>query len=154
MHAWTGAAVCGLLASLSPVPRDFYRSPTQPMSPNNVPQLVDLLCGSDENAYHTLMEADDDIVPLLMEHYAAVLDGEHRARIIEVIWQHRLSTTIPFLATALNDEHPDVWKRALDGLVTIGGNESRRVLKECLARIVSDDERSIWIAEAIDQIKL
>ena len=87
------------------------------MNPSDVSQLVGELCGGEENAYHTLLEADDDVVPSLMQHCATDPDGEHRARIIEVIWQHRLSTSISFLASALNDEHPEVWKQALDGLV-------------------------------------
>ena len=123
------------------------------MNPSDVRDLVSALCGSDENAFHTLIEADDDIIPALIEQFADADDGKCRARVVEVIWQHRLPSTVPFLASAMNDEHPDVWKQAIDGLVTIGGPRSLGVLNDCLVRTGTDSERSHWITEAIDQIR-
>lgn len=123
------------------------------MNRSDVLQLVDALCRGDENAYHTLIEADDDIVPTLIDEFRDATNGERRGKILEIIWQHRIPDTIAFLTSTLDDEHRDVWKEALDGLVTIGGNESRNALNDCLGRIAPDDERAIWIAEAIDQIQ-
>ncbi|HMO16101.1 MAG TPA: HEAT repeat domain-containing protein [Pirellulaceae bacterium] len=123
------------------------------MNPTDVGNLVSALRDGGENAYHTLIESHDAIVPQLIEHYTNANDGELRARIVEVIWQHRVPTTVSFLASALNDEHPEVWKQAIDGLVTIGGDHSVGALKTLLGQIKYDDARSPWIAEAIDQIE-
>lgn len=123
------------------------------MNKSEVRELVDALCGGDENAYHTLIEANHDILPALAEQFAHTADGTDRARILAVYWQHRVQSVIPFLASALNDEQPEVWKQAIDGLVAIGGEESRNVLKDYLSRIPSRDERSNWISEAIGQLQ-
>lgn len=123
------------------------------MNANDVHELVSALCDGDRNAFHTLIESDHDIIPVLIEQFKNANDGQCRANIVEVIWQHRLPSTISFLATALNDVHPDVWKQALDGLVTIGGPQSLDALNHCLVEIPQHDERSAWIAEAIDQIR-
>ena len=123
------------------------------MKPNDVRYLVSALCGGDDNAYHALIEANPDIIPALIEQFANVEDGEFRAKIVQVIWQYRLPTTVSFLASALNDEHPAVWKCALDGLVTIGGSLSTIALNDFLVRISRDDDRLPWITEALEQIQ-
>lgn len=125
------------------------------MISNDVIQLVDLLCdGNDsDDAFHTLVEADNSIIPSLIQQFTSRAWGVERARIIEVIWQRRDKTTIPFLASALNDEYLEVWKQAIDGLVTIGGDHSVDALKTILGQLNDNDARSPWIAEAIDQIE-
>ncbi len=123
------------------------------MNPSEFSELVNALHDGDENAFHTLLEADHTILPNLMQHFAAEADGAHRARILEVIWQHRLTSTIPFLASALHDPHSEVWKQALDGLVAIGGNDSRNVLVDFRSDIAPNDDRFDWVNEAIDQIQ-
>src|SRR5579884_3995236 len=52
-----------------------------------------------------------------------------RARLIREIWGFRVSEALPTLADALEDSYGEVWKEALDGLVTIGGQEARQILK-------------------------
>ena len=123
------------------------------MNPSDVSQLVNALCDGDDDAFHTLIEADRAIIPLLIQQFTAQTYGADRARIIEVIWQHRDKATIPFLAWALNDPHSDVWKQALDGLVTIGGIESRNALIGFRSDIAVDNERASWADEAIGQIQ-
>lgn len=123
------------------------------MTPNDVSQLVEPLCDGNDTAFHTLIQADKTIIPLLAQQFVTRVCGADRARIIEVIWQHRDTATIRFLASALNDEYPEVWKQAIDGLVTIGGDHSLDTLKAFLDQLNTDDARSPWIAEAIDQIE-
>jgi len=123
------------------------------MKPRDVCDLVSALCRGDVSAFHTLIEAEHDIIPALIEQFTNADDGQCRAKIVEVIWHYRLPSTVSFLASALNDEHPGVWKQALDGLVTIGGPQSLDALNDCLARTRPDNDRSHWIAEAIDQIR-
>ena len=126
------------------------------MTPNDVAQLVDSLChGNDsDNAFHTLIEADKSIIPLLIHQFTTRASGADRARIIEVIWQHRDKTLIPVLASALRDPHPEVWKHALDGLVTIGGIKSRAALIDFRSELAEDSEQASWVDEAIGQIQL
>lgn len=123
------------------------------MTPNDVAQLVESLCDGNDNAFHTLIEAENAIVPLLIQQFATHACGADRAHIIEVIWQHRNQATIPFLASALRDPNPDVWKHALDGLVAIGGIESRDALIDFRSDISEDIERASWADEAIGQIQ-
>ena len=122
------------------------------MNDRDVRDLVSALCDGNESAYHTLVEANHDIVPLLIDLFAEVDHGKCRAMIVEVIWQHRLPNTVSFLVSILNNPYPEIWKQALDGLVTIGGAQSIKALKDCLDRIPPDDERFPWFTEAIDQI--
>ena len=123
------------------------------MNPSDVSQVVNALCDGDENAFHTLLEADKSILPVLIRQFTDHADGADPARIIEVIWQHRDKATIPFLASALNDPHSDVWKQAFDGLVTIGGIESHNALVRFCSDIAVDNERRLWAEEAIGQIQ-
>lgn len=115
-------------------------------------QFVQELCEGNENAYHSLIEASHEIVPVLIQQFAKTENGECRALITEVIWQHRLPSTISFLTSALNDNNKEVWNQALDGLVAIGGEKSRIALQEIQERMSNSDIRYLAITEAIEQI--
>ncbi|HEY3964292.1 MAG TPA: HEAT repeat domain-containing protein [Planctomycetaceae bacterium] len=80
---------------------------------------LDRLC-DDENAYFALIEAPCDILSHLATAFRSEIDGAKRAKILNVIWQHRDASTVPLIGEALHDESPLVWKQALDGLVAIG----------------------------------
>ena len=118
----------------------------------DVAGLVEAVCRGDDNAFHTLIEASPVVVPLLTEHFAQKRDGESRARIVEVIWKRRESESTRFLSIALEDSHPAVWKEAIDGLVTIGGPESRHVLTVFFT-IYPHDARAAWVSEALGQVR-
>jgi len=124
------------------------------MNFSDVEQLVHALCDGNDNAFHTLIEAEPEILPMLIQQFTASSDGADRSKIIEVIWQHRIKATIPFLASALHDPHPEVWKQALDGLVAIGGVESHNALAVFRSNLLNDTERRSWAEEAIGQISL
>ena len=123
------------------------------MTPNDVSQIVQSLCDGNDDAFHVLIEADKAIIPLLVQHFTTRASCADRARIIEVVWQHRDKETIPFLASALRDPNLDVWKSALDGLVAIGGIESHDALVEFRSELSADSERASWADEAIGQIQ-
>ncbi len=40
-----------------------------------------------ENAYHSLIEADDAIIPILIDAFRTEQDSEIRSDLVEVIWQ-------------------------------------------------------------------
>jgi hypothetical protein len=73
-----------------------------------------------------------------------------RAMIVEAIWQHRQQSVISFLADALRDPAPMVWKQALDGLVALASPEVMTVLRSAANREI-EAERRAWIEEAIEQ---
>ena len=77
-------------------------------------------------------------------------DAIVRSLLVEATWQHRNPSVIGFLADALRDPMPVVWKQALDGLVTLASPESMRVLRSA-ADQECDAERCAWIEEAIEQ---
>ena len=105
-----------------------------------------------EDAYHSLVEADDAIVPFLIEAFRSERRPAIRAELVEIIWQHRVPETIQFLSEALEDRAPEVWKSALDGLVALGGQAAVEVLESAKQRARSS-ERASWIDEALRQIQ-
>jgi hypothetical protein len=70
-----------------------------------------------DNAYHSLIEADDAIIPFLIEAFRNQQNPAIRSTLVEIIWHHKLPETVEFLSEALNDSAAEVWKSALDGLV-------------------------------------
>jgi len=109
--------------------------------------------GDFHNAYHSLIELPNDLLPDLEEAYRGEADPAIRALIVEAVWQHRLPTSVDFLVVALEDPHPEVWKQALDGLVTLVSPESRTVLELAKSHVTGQDTiLRAWIEEAIDQI--
>jgi len=109
--------------------------------------------GDRDAAFHGLIELPNDLLHDLEEAYHGEPDPVVRSLIVEAVWQHRLPSSVHFLAVALEDPHPGVWKQALDGLVTLASLESRRVLEVAKSRIVRHDATFLaWVQEAIDQI--
>ena len=115
---------------------------------------LDRLEGAEaENAFHSLIEAPKEAVPLLIEAYQQETLFSTRAVIVEIIWQFRDPTTVPFLATALRDDSEEVWKQALDGLVTIGGGIALEALRSEKSSLPVTSKKVEWIDEAIKQIQ-
>ena len=119
---------------------------------------IERLKGPDgENAYHSLIEADNAIIPILIDAFRDEQDSEIRSDLVEVIWQHPLPDTTGFLSEAVDDPAPEVWKSALDGLVAIGGKPAIQILESARQRLWSGSRKertkAEWIDEAIQQIK-
>jgi hypothetical protein len=109
--------------------------------------------GDFEVAYHGLIELPHHLLTDLEDAYRGETDPAIRALIVEAVWQHRLPSSVEFLAAALGDPHPEVWKQALDGLVIFASMESRKALEVAMNRLGNKNEvRRAWIEEAIDQI--
>lgn len=121
------------------------------MSRDDVDNLVEAVFGGDENAFHALIEASESVLPLLVDRFQIEQDGVSRAKIVEIIWQHRQSASIGFLSMALEDSCPEVWKQTLDGIVTIGGPEGRSSLIK-FVESNAQDERVPWVEEALQQL--
>jgi hypothetical protein len=109
-----------------------------------------------ESAYHDLVAADHAVVSILIDAFRAEQDPEIRALLVDIIWQHRLPETAGFLTEALADLHPEVWKSALDGLVTLGPSAIPALQSvRDHAPLASPAERTRveWIDEALGQMK-
>jgi hypothetical protein len=107
--------------------------------------------GEREQAFFDLIEESPEVLPLLMMAFAAEKDPEVRESLVEVIGEHRVRESIPFLTRALDDDDPRVWKTALDALVTAGGEPALAALEAHRTRATKPD-RQEWIAEAMGQI--
>jgi len=110
-----------------------------------------------EDAFFPLIEAEDAVVPILIEACRAEHDPDVRAALVEIIWQHRIPETIEFLSQALTDDVPEVWENALDGLVALGGKAAIEALKSARDRISvhgrATADKVEWIDEAVCQIR-
>jgi hypothetical protein len=103
-----------------------------------------------EDAWHWLQECGPAALPHLYAAFRRSTDTAMRSVLVELAWQTRSSQALPFLAEALADHQPVVWKEALDGLVALGGEPARRILRE--AKVVAEAEKANWIDEALQQL--
>lgn len=99
-----------------------------------------------EDGYHGLIEADHGIIPILIASFRNEQDAALRAMLVKIVWQHRVPETVGFLVEALADSNPDIWKNALDGLVTIATPEAIKVLESTKRSIGNtESEKMPWI---------
>jgi hypothetical protein len=103
-----------------------------------------------EDAWHSLRECGPAALPLLYDAFRGSTNTGMRVVLVELAWQTRSSQALPFLAEALADREPGVWKQALDGLVTLGGEPARRILGD--AKVTAEADKADWIDEALQQV--
>jgi HEAT repeat protein len=109
--------------------------------------------GNREAAFDSLMNLGEPAIPRLVEAYRAEAEPALRALIVEVVWQLRSHASIDFLGEALQDPSPEVWRQALDGLVTLATPQSLRILEG--ARETGkpgDEDFQAWIDGAIQDV--
>jgi len=103
-----------------------------------------------------------DLGTAALPHFIAATKAEHdprrRSRLIRVVWQFRDRSALPILAEALQDPNDQVWKDALDGIVTFGGVQALELLDDVQCTLLGVGEPSAlikrsWIREAIDQVQ-
>lgn len=107
------------------------------------------------HAWHSLREAGAAVLPYLAVALRDEQSPAVRERVVELIWQTREPSAVGTLATALEDPAPQVWKAALDGLVTIGGPSVTALLRSALAASQRGAHRvpADWLAQAIEQLE-
>lgn len=120
----------------------------------NVKNAIELARGGHrEGAFTSLFERGEAAIPLMAEAFRAEADPALRALLVEVIWQLRSPASIAFLGEALQDPNPDVWKQALDGLVTLASAESLRILEAARETVRPfDDDFQVWLDGAIEDV--
>jgi hypothetical protein len=104
-----------------------------------------------DDAWHSLVEESAAVVPLIVEAYAMVEQTTVKAALVDVVAHFRSTDTVGFLADALRDRDGEIWKRALDGLVSLGPEHALTPLREMCAE-AKDEEKRAWIQEAIDSL--
>lgn len=105
----------------------------------------------DENAWFALVEAPDEIVPLLVTAFRSESDALIRSTILKIVWQRRDPTKTSVLGEGLQDASPLVWKEALDGLVTIGGPESLSAIEAAYSRHFDCEKDGRQFREFLDE---
>ena len=111
--------------------------------------------GDRDGAFHGLLEMEHGILPELMAAFRSERDSRVREFLVEIIWQHRQASAIPFLKEALHDDAAAVWKQALDGLVALASTQALDVLRDARTRQFpaerATEEFRRWLDEAIEQ---
>ena len=105
--------------------------------------------GDRDGAFVGLLEESHDVLPELMAAFRSKADRRVQAFLVEVIWQYRQQSVIPFLGEALRSPEPLIWKQALDGLVALASPAALEVLRS--ARQSAAGEFCAWLDEAIEQ---
>lgn len=112
--------------------------------------------GDADGAFHGLLEFAQPMLPALIAAYRVECDIATRAFLVNIIWQSRDPSIVPFLGEALHDAEPRIWREALDGLVAIGSTTALQTVREArtwnLTSRVATDEFREWLDEAIEQM--
>src|ERR1700730_13228572 len=75
-------------------------------------------------AYHGLVELGPQVVPELARHFTLSSDPRLRPALVELAAHLRAAEALALFESALQDEAPEVWKQALDGLVGLASPAS------------------------------
>ena len=107
--------------------------------------------GDRDGAFFGLVELDHGILPELMAAFRSERDSRVLVFLVETIWQHRQPSAVSFLGEALRDSVPEVWRQAIDGLVTLASPEALEVLRAARSSRLDSDGFHRLLDEAIDQ---
>jgi HEAT repeat protein len=106
--------------------------------------------GNREAALQGLIDLGEPAIPRLVNAYRAEADPAIRALVVEAVWRLRSHASIEFLGEALQDPALEVWKQALDGLVTLATPQSLRILEAARDMVrIPDDGLHDWVEGAI-----
>lgn len=119
--------------------------------------LEKLRSGEFEIAFHGLTEAGRCVIPDLIDAFRHERSPAIRAELVSIIWNLRQPETASFLAEALNDLDPKVWRSALDGLVTFASPAALQILQTASTQELPNERQTKefrkWVSEAITQIQ-
>jgi hypothetical protein len=101
-----------------------------------------------EDVFFNLIDHRPFIVPYLVEAYYNEPDRDVRFGLVEAINEHRLPESVGFLGEVLET---DLWKLALDGLVTIGSPSAIGILKRARQRFQQGGRKQRAKVECIDE---
>jgi HEAT repeat protein len=123
-------------------------------SREDIVQLIAQLHGPQGESALCSLTSMPETLTMVAAACGAERTPERRAMLIHCLWQYRDRAAVPTLGSALRDADDQVWKEALDGLVTLGGAEAERVLLDTRDALVGDETRvkREWLEEAIEQL--
>jgi hypothetical protein len=114
---------------------------------------VSCLNGDDsENAWHYLVDLGPLALPYIRESLYCESDNRKREQLIQILAEHRDEKSLGLFSDALYDPAEEVWKTALDAIVTVGGSTARDLLQTAEAKIAAG--RREWLREALEQISV
>jgi hypothetical protein len=117
--------------------------------------LEQFRAGQYDDAFFGLLESPTFATPVLVEAFRSETEASVRAFLVKVLWERRDPSVLPVLGEALSDRSADVWKEALNGLVTLVAPESLNILRRASREPVSgrseQDKFGLWLSEAIEQ---
>jgi hypothetical protein len=94
-----------------------------------VESLKAFRAGDDETAMTMLLEAEEELVPALVEAFRQETEAEVRAFLVTVAWERREEYSTAFIVESFNDPAEEVWQAALDGTVALASEEMLDLLK-------------------------
>jgi hypothetical protein len=126
----------------------------------DLPELVHHYAGElagsrADDAFHSLLELGPAALLHVAEAFRLSRDPTVKRRLAEVTSESRSFEALPLLVELLQDEDTEIWKTALDGLVTLSEDPATRTRAlEILAgeRKSADQEKRAWIEEAWAQV--
>jgi|SRR5262245_45830588 len=119
--------------------------------------LVLFRAGEEERAFFALVHTMPGLQSALAEAFREEKDAHVRAFLVKVLWEQRDPAVLSLLADALGDRNAEVWKEALNGLVTLASPQSLdilgRALEESISGRAEQKKFGSWVSEAIGQVK-
>ena len=73
-----------------------------------------------------------------------------KVALIRVVSEYRTKDALPFFANLLRVADGEIWKTALDGIISIGGEAAVNCLHE-VSKTLNSEKRP-WVDEAVSQI--
>jgi hypothetical protein len=143
---------CGCETDYGPLPAAQLPAAAQTNLEEYATYYLDRL-DEDEDAWFALVEAPQAIMPFLISAFCSESDAAKRSTILNVIWQHRVPSTIPLFGEALQDSSPLVWKEALDGLVALGGPQCIATVDAAYGRTFDQAAEQIYYREFLDEAR-
>lgn len=116
-------------------------------------ETLERAAAGDQDAYHSLLEAPPELDRRLEElSECQGRSTRERELVVELIWRRGSPRAPQVLARALADPTDAIRKQALDGLVSIGGDECRGIVARAAEACRAGDEWREWLVEAGEQI--
>jgi HEAT repeat protein len=126
------------------------------MTKNELPEKVEYYAAqlsSDhaDDAWHALVELGPAALPHVIHAFEAQSEPSVAVALIRVASEYRTKDALPFFATLLAAQDGNIWKTALNGIVSLGDESAVTRLRAASETL--GNEKLPWVEEAIGQIK-
>jgi hypothetical protein len=103
-----------------------------------------------DDAWHSIVEAGPTAPPHVIDAFNRTSARRVKVCLVQIISEYRSTAAIPFFETLLRSDEAEIWKAALDGLVTLGGEAALDALSAVSPSAAP--EKQLRIDEARRQI--